>query len=472
MSEGSLRDYQLEDAKFLAQRSRAACFNEQRTGKTPTICKVLQLRGLAGRRVLIVAPKSALLPWADEYTRWTGERSTVCTGTPAQRKNVVSEWTEGALLISYDTLKRTTRLDKKTGLPRCYGELDTVLGRSPDCVILDEAHRIKDRETANAGAAFKLAERVPNRYALTGTPAPGRPYDVWSILNFLFPEKFASYWKFIEAFFTPERKTNHATGKTYIDEGALNSTGRKFMLNVLPLFSTQRKRKDVMPWLTDDPPITVRLPLVSAQKKALDELAETWETGDIVTKGVLDRLIRYRQICLDPNILGIRSVCPKTAWILDYIDDYPDRSIIIFSKFTTYLHRLSDAIEQEHGLIVGATSAKDRAEYVKRFQDKSIKILLLQIDTSKEALTLDTAEATIFTDRYPPYGDLMQAEARFVASTESRADKLNLIYYLVMRGSYDEELQQVIASRGSEIDVINNFNKYLTERRMNHGNHT
>ena len=36
-----LRPYQIEDVKFLSARKNCACFNEQRTGKTPTALRSL-----------------------------------------------------------------------------------------------------------------------------------------------------------------------------------------------------------------------------------------------------------------------------------------------------------------------------------------------------------------------------------------------------------------------------------------------
>ena len=47
-----LRAYQKEDAIFLAQRKNAGCFNQQRTGKTPTSLLSLKLKGC--KKVLIV----------------------------------------------------------------------------------------------------------------------------------------------------------------------------------------------------------------------------------------------------------------------------------------------------------------------------------------------------------------------------------------------------------------------------------
>ena len=33
---------------------------------------------------------------------------------------------------------------------------------------------------------------------------------------------------------------------------------------------------------------------------------------------------------------------PKTEWIIQYLKDYPEKPVIIFSKFTTYLNFYND----------------------------------------------------------------------------------------------------------------------------------
>ena len=95
------------------------------------------------------------------------------------------------------------------------------------------------------------------------------------------------------------------------------------------------------------------------------------------------------------------------------------------------------------------------------FQCGKINLLLLNIDTCKEAITLDRAEVAIFTDKYPPVGTILQAEDRFVATTEDKADKPHTIIELMIKGTYDEQLYKLIAERKSEIDVINDYKKYL-----------
>ena len=455
MESKSLRTYQRTDAKFLASIPFSACFNEQRTGKTPTALEVIRLRRLQEERILIITTASSLYQWKEEYETWLGKNCVVCTGTPTNKLKAIGQWTHG-LVVSLDSFKETA---SRSGL------IEPILSRNPKMVILDEAHKIKNPKSANAKAVFKT-KNIPFRLALTGTPAQGKPYDVYSILKFLYPCDFGSYWKFIEEYFEIQDNVVWQAGrprhfKTYDN---FKPGKAEQLQEILNKFSTQRKRKDVMPWLPDKFYQQVKLSPTRDQKKYLKELEETYRTADIVTTGTLDRLVRYRQICLDPGLLNLDGKSPKTEWILQYIKDYPDEQIIIFSKFTSYLIRLSEELETSWALLVGATPAKQRGEFIKDFQAGKFKVFLINIDAGKEALTLDAAETTIFTDKYPPIGSIEQAEDRFIASTEEKAHKAHKIVELMIADTFDEQIYKLLEKRKSETDIINNYAKYIKER--------
>lgn len=448
-----LRSYQEEDVEFIRQRVTCGIFNEQRTGKTPTTIIACHREKL--NKVLIVCPTSAIPIWADEYVRWTrGRPAIMLTGTPEKRKELLNNWERGAAVISYGCLKTT----KNTS-----GMLQQILDKHPDAVIIDEAHRIKNPKSLVTPAVFGLI-KVPRRFALTGTPAPGKPHEIWSILHFLEPNVFRSYWKFIEEFFETSRKPG-AGGRQYVDIGGFKPGKAEALQRILDRISIQRKRKHVMAWLPQKDYDIVRLPLTPAQKKYLKELKEVYETETVVVKGILDRLIRYRQICLHPGILDLKGSSPKSEWIMSYLDDYPDRPTIIFSKFTQYLHLLSDELKKNNsikwGMIVGATSVLDRKKAVDDFQSGKLNVLLINIDAGKEALTLDRAVCTIFTDIYPPVSDIQQAEDRMVATTKERADKPHRVVYLAMKDSYDEQIYKLVKQRATATDLLNDYNKYL-----------
>ena len=450
-----LRPYQQEDVAFLSRLSAAACFNEQRTGKTPIALRACLARGCT--KILIVCPASVVFQWVEAYRHWTGDTCLAAVGPAAKRRAVYQRWDRGGLVVAYSVVRADNG--------RADGDLALLLKSGFDGMVLDEAHRIKSRKTT-ATKVFKLGRGAAYRLALTGTPAPNRAHDVWAILHFLYPKTFASYWNFVERYCVVTEERGQG-GRTYKDVQGYTAFGEQQMTSALSQIATQRKRQDVMPWMPAKDIVTVSLPADNIQARHLDRLAEFWETEHVVTQGTLDRLIRYRQICLDPALLGLKGQSPKTQFILDYLADYPERPLLVFSKFTGYLKLLSQHLTTAricHGLIIGDTSLPERAAIVDRFQSGGLDVLLLNIDAGKEGLTLDRAEVEIFTDRFPPVGDLAQAEDRFVATTEARADKLHLIYYLQIKDSYDEEINQMIADRVSETDIINDFAHYKERR--------
>lgn len=451
----NLRTYQIEDANFLASMPCSACFNEQRTGKTPTALEVIKIRELEEQRILIVTTASSLYQWQGEYEKWLGKNCQICAGTPKQKELAINKWTHG-LVISIDSFKAT---ETRQGL------VDVILAKKPQMIILDEAHKIKNPKSANAKALFKT-RAIPYRLALTGTPAQGKPYDVYSILKFLFPKDFVSFWKFLENYFIINDEIVYVKGipRTYKTYDHFKPGKDKELQILLNQFSTQRKRKDVMPWLPDKCHIPIKLEPTKQQVKYLKELAETYRTGDIVTTGALDRLIRYRQICLDPELINLKSKSPKTEWIKQYIKDYPEEQIIIFSKFTSYLIKLASELDVPYAMITGDVSAKERGQFIKDFQRGEFKVFLINIDAGKEAITLDAAETTIFADKYPPIGSIEQAEDRFVASTEAKAHKAHKIYELMIANTFDEEIYKLLEQRKEETDIVNNYKMYLKER--------
>lgn len=445
-----LRPYQKEDAAFLSTLDTGACFNEQRTGKTPTILEVCRVKNC--KKVLIVCPKSAIPQWRKEYITWLNKPCIAAEGTKTERMGALNNWEHG-LIVSYDNLKNTARSD---------GLVSDILKQNPDMVILDEAHRIKTPTSANAKAAFTLL-KVPNRFILTATPAHGKPEEIYALLHFIKPKQYPSYWGFISRYF--RTKQVFLSNRSFKEIIGFQFGKDVELLNELKQFSTQRKRKEVMQWLPDKDYQQVLLEPTKQQIKYLEELQNFYTTEHVITEGILDRLIRYRQICLDPRLLDLKSKSPKAEWVKTFLSEHPEKSVIIFSKFTSFIKLLKEDLKNEKvNCIIGSTPTNKRAELVEAFQNKNIRVLLINIDAGKEALTLDSADVTIFTDKYPPYGDIAQAEDRFVATTENKANKEHTIYELILKGTYDEQLYDLVSIRASSTDVINNYKKYLQRR--------
>lgn len=449
LDETDLRPYQIEDVRLLANRNVGVILSEPRTGKTPTAILTFLTKGV--KKYIVVAPASILYQWSEEITRWSGASVVVAGGTVKKRHQMYKDWEDGVLVISYETLRNDVEIILKTN-------------KDIEGVILDEAHKIKNNKSLQYLAAYKL-RKVKHKLALTGTLAPNKSHEVYGVLSFSYPQIFTGYWRFIYYYFETEERVRWVAGKkgqSFNDIGGLKHPTE--LQEFLERVAVRRTQKEVMPWLPEKDYVKIRLDCTKDQKIAIEEMMEFFETGDVIAENLLTQLLRVRQICNAPQLLDLKGKSPKMEWIKQYIKDFPEKSIVIFSSFTSFLKLLKEEIPDSH-LIIGETKIAERNVLKNLFQKGKIKILLVNTQAGKEGLTLDQASCAIFCDNYPPASDIIQAENRITATTEDKSDKENTIIKLMMKETYDEALYDLVENNLEETDVINNFKQYLQQRR-------
>jgi superfamily II DNA or RNA helicase len=237
-------------------------------------------------------------------------------------------------------------------------------------IVCDEAHRIKTRttqkrliETKKQGKRIHITKAIKNlksfrKIALTGTPFDKNPGEIWSILNWLDPIEFSSYWKFMEqhvSFDTDywgSRKNFHLK-----DPQAFTKMLKPFML--------RRTKKMVMPEL---PPLQIThvpIELNPKQRAAYDaiknvkdmevDFAELPEPMWI--EFALTKLVRLLQCASDPSGLGLLAPSAKLEWLQEWISDHPNEPILVFSRYRRTAERVAAVIGAD-ALVMGGSELK------------------------------------------------------------------------------------------------------------------
>lgn len=425
-----------------------------------------------------------LYKWQDEFRNWLGKPCEVYSGTEKQRQAALDNWTDG-LVVTYDTLKKInhflkqTEEEKAAGAKKVFshttGAIDIIRKHKPTKIIVDEFHRAKGYDTARARALNLLAKDVPYRVVLTGTPAYSTQLDVYNMLRFLWPEfeDFSTWWKFRQKYVDHDKIWINRNGELKQQEVPvkLNKIGVRLVHQLFDKYCVQRNTSDpdVMPWLPADPiPEIINLPTDKAQAKLLKDLEKWFETEDetIIAKNGLDRITKYRQIISEPRILqeDYKGYGPKTNWVLDYMKEYIDTPTIYFTNSTKHIKillPLMQKIDPKTTCIIGATSLKERAEIERKFQKGEIKHLICNTQAVQEGLTLDTGETEIFIEQFPPYGSIDQASKRFTPATPEKANIPKRIIKLILKGTYDENVNDIITSREKNVNILNHFKNYI-----------
>ena len=453
----NLRDYQNQDVGFLMLLKNKGIFSQQRTGKTPTT--LVTMKKLKETNAVIICPGSVLYKWYDEYKKWhKGPVATLSSSlTKPQRTKIIEEF-EGTLIMTYGIARNDEAL---------------LLKRKPQTIVVDEAHRLRNFKGMRSKYSpqitktiIRLSQKAESRYALTGTPVPNKPENIFGILAFLFPNLFISYWDFIEYYFIIEDVIINSELDTIKQiQGFRNKNKEKEMQELLELISVQRKRKEVMPWLTEIEPTLIKIPPNPKQEKYLKELDQFFEIAEeeLLTVNGLEKMLREMQIAIEPKLLDLKAKGVKTPWLKEYIQDYPEKSVIIVSTFTSYLHYLKREIFPDATLLIGSTSDVERARIEKDLNNKKINLILANLDVIKEGMTLHGADAMIFVNNSLTYTDNEQAFDRLLPTTEEIASEKELqeIIILITDTKIENYLYKMMKLKKSKTDIINNYKKYL-----------
>ncbi|XP_015576496.2 protein CHROMATIN REMODELING 19 [Ricinus communis] len=196
-----LKPYQLVGVNFLLLLNRkgiagAILADEMGLGKTiQAITYLMLLKHLnddPGPH-LIVCPASVLENWERELKKWCPSFS-------------VLQY-HGAARAAYS--KELNSL-AKAGLPLpfnvllvCYSLFERHSAQQKDdrkilkrwrwsCVLMDEAHALKDKNSYRWKNLMSVARNAKQRLMLTGTPLQNDLHELWSLLEFMMPDLFAT----------------------------------------------------------------------------------------------------------------------------------------------------------------------------------------------------------------------------------------------------------------------------------------
>jgi SNF2 family DNA or RNA helicase len=322
-------------------------------------------------RALLVCPKPLVTNWCRELRTWAEDVPfEVITGDTDARRTSWLVSNCPLKLVNYEILTRDAGL-----LAECAGSGDPRTAVQFDVVILDEAQRIKNRDSKTA----QVVRTIPRSrsWALTGTPIENRPEDLVNIFAFVDEDRIPPE--------TPTKRLSQITSDCIL----------------------RRVKEDV---LTDMPPKIVRdtcLELTPAQRDAylraekegvvqLNQLGET-----ITVQHIFELVMRLKQICnFDPATGQSAKLDQLQADLAEVADS--GRKAIVFSQWVQPLEILAEALAalgplQFHGKV----PPRERQDVLDRFKsDASKHVILMTYGTGSVGLNLQFTNYVFLFDRW------------------------------------------------------------------------
>jgi SWI/SNF-related matrix-associated actin-dependent regulator 1 of chromatin subfamily A len=405
-----LLPHQEVSKEFLLAKKRCILADEPRVGKTLATASA----ALQNLPALIICPAIVKTVWQSAFANLAPEVPiTIING----KKNATSIGADGIVIINYDLL----------GAIKDMGNFRTL--------VLDESHRIKSPKAIRTIAAQRLMKDISNVYALSGTPIPNRPIELWPLLNGLgiykggyydFASRYARMWK----------------APWGLDvSGASNLPELKEMLRP---FVLRRKKTDVFTEYQEPivSLITFDLPVDHREKEFNADALMEHPNPMLAFEGLSEIM----------KEAGLRKVKPAIEFILDKLET--GEPIVVFAHHKEVVHAIKDEIKKHCGVsvITGETNPKYRAGIIAQFQSGVTKVFIGNLAACQEGIDLSVSDTVIFVEATWQTSALLQASSRI--ENINKAGCAPLIYLLTIARSLDHTVLKKVLQKQNIVNQI------------------
>lgn len=435
--------YQEEAVDFVADRDYAAIFHEQGLGKTKIAVDVI-LRWLNDKivdTVLVVTKKSLIANWQREFKIHSHLRPMILNESGLNNYGTFTGGTR-LILAHYEVAKKEEK------------RLKVWLETRRVAIIMDEAAKIKNPESALTQVYHRIAPYFRKRVIMTGTPVANRPYDVWSVVYFLDQGKslgddFATFKS--EHDFKPVYRDDP---KAYADyQARLASVSVKLKdLSVRETKSSGRislPDKEFVRLVTDWEPEQHEL-----YRQAREELRLiVTRDGQLVEEdqeSILKRLLRLVQIASNPKLVdeSYTSDPGKLQPLLDLVRDITNQGekVIVWTTFNQNAEWLAKQLASYGASALHGKLPMDRRNSIVQWflTNPEEQVLVATPGAAKEGLTLTVANHVVFYDRTYSLDDYLQAQDRIHRVSQT---KTCYVYNMIMQDSVDEWVESLIEEK-------------------------
>lgn len=434
-----LDPYQRVGVKFLATAGSAILADDLGLGKTAQAIRACLEVG--AQRVLVVTKKSLLAQWEREITRWAGT-SLVGRLVAASKEVPAAAW----VVANYEAVVR---------------HVNRLMAAGFDVLIADEATSLKNRKAQRTKAVYKLAKVIPHRFLLTGTPVHNRPDELWSLLHVVAPDRFTSYWRWVE---------RHC-------ETWPNPWGG---VDILGVKDQKVLARDLYPYLLRRTKDLLSLPPLSGETVYVDPSPEQRRIHTelkhylmasvgahlVVTPDVLSQLTRLRQVCCTPALVGGKDDSAKTDALLELVEEQaPHHKVLIFTTYAQYVYNLLPKLAAYNPAhVTGDLPASRRDAEVTRFRDDpTCRVLVGTITAMGEGLNLQAADVVVFANKewVPAWNE--QAVGRAYRRGQNKPVH---VVNLVCAGTVEERVERLLAAKEGIVREVDLAARLLAEFRL------
>jgi SNF2 family DNA or RNA helicase len=439
-----LYPHQIIAAMFMNVTKNTLISHEMGLGKSLSSILYVEMNNF--KKVVVVTPNSLKFNYANEVEKFTNSTYHIVKW----KKNKCGIDDAKYIIVNYDFFNPGS----KDNFNAKWKKLKIGL---IDAVICDESQKIKNNDS-NTHGNFKrtftkeiFRNQKISKIFLSGTPAPNRARELYTVLHEVSPTDFATKKYFYEYYCGMSYDFENGWG--YVTDSA-EAKLEELYHKIAPY--THRKRKfEVLADLPDKIYQKVMLELEDSEYRIYNEI-EAGVANEFVehpTHNPLTIMIRLRQYTA---LLKIKHVVELVENILE-----TGEKVVIVDYFKDSLYELKKQLGDVAALHTGDQTVEKRAEIVRKFQDHNsdLKVFLGSIQTCNYGLTLTEASKLFIMSLPYSVGEYDQVSDRLHRIGQKYVVN---IYPLIFRDTIDEYVFSGIESKRTEIVKVMDNEDYTS----------
>lgn len=447
-------DYQEHGSDYLVNNNCALLADDMGVGKTKQV--IMACDKINAQKILVICPAVARINWVREWETWS------IFSNDFEILETKKDWPSGNknVIVSYTFAEKyaATRLAKYNW----------------DVLVLDEAHFIKSVNAKRTKAIWGvdgIVRRCKRIWALTGTPMPKSPDDLWPMF-YTFGWTPYNYNDFVRRYCT-----------YYIDErGQLKITGanRKHIGELKMIFKERVMRRLKSKVLEALPAIRFESVLVKAKpidfidfpgfleyyvpmnrekelKKLIVDQHKALESAFEQPRTISDKLKVLKHISTSMPVLRRYTGCLKVKPIVDLVKEEllneSYEKIVIFCVHRDVIEAVREGLKEFHAVTLYGGTAKGRAQRnIDRFMKyPKYRVFVGNIKACGTAINLTSASEVLFIEQEWNPGDNTQAMMRIYRRGQ---DKNVRVRVASIADTVDERLNTVLFRKMRDISEV------------------
>ena len=431
--------HQREALAFVKDKPGSMLAMEMGTGKTKVAIDLMDTQDY--RRVLIICPLSVVSGvWPGEFAKHSPAPWAVLPlahgsvkDKQAQAEAALLKSERAAVVINYESVWREP-----------FG---SWAKKQPwDLVVMDESHRCKSPGGVSSRYCSRFSDRTPQRLALTGTPMPHSPLDIYAQYRALDKGIYGtSFFRF---------KSRYAVMGGWNNQEIMGYQHQEEFQEKFYSIAYRVEAADVL----DLPPLLTVNRMCELGPKARklyrtlerDFIADL-EEGRITAVNALSQLLRLQQVTSGyahtEDDRDVEVDTTKADLLADLLEDMGKEPMVVFARFTHDLevvHRVARKLGWPSFEISGATKELS-------LWNEGGGVLAVQIRSGGLGIDLTQARYAVYYSLGFSLGDYLQSRARLHRPGQKRPVE---VIHMIATQTVDEKVMAALAAREQVIESI------------------